>query len=75
MPKHARVAILMAAMIIFAVAMLDLVRSRVEASGRALKTAAVQYSSIKRIYVAPTTDLVRSTSESLDTRSDIRDIR
>jgi hypothetical protein len=72
MPKHARVAILMAAMIIFAVAMLDLVRSRVEASGRALKTATVQYSSIKRIYAAPTTDLVRSTSEGPHTRLDIR---
>ena len=53
MPKHARVAILMAAMIIFAVAMLNLVRSRVEASGRALKSAAVQYSTIKRIYASP----------------------
>lgn len=61
MPKHARVAILMAAMIIFAVAMLNLVRSKVEASGRALKTAAVQYSTIKRIYAAPT-DLVRASS-------------
>ena len=59
MPKHARVAILMAAMIIFAVAMLNLVRSKVEASGRALKTAAVQYSTIKRIYTPPT-DLVRT---------------
>jgi hypothetical protein len=54
MPKHLRVAILMAAMIIFAAAMLDLVRSKVEASGRASKTAAVQYSTIKRIYAAPT---------------------
>ena len=53
MPKRARVAILMAAIIIFAVAMLDLVRSKVEASGRALKTAAVQYSAVKRIYTAP----------------------
>lgn len=61
MPKHARVAILMAAMIIFAVAMLNLVRSKVEASGRALKTAAVQYSTIKRIYAAPA-DLVRASS-------------
>jgi hypothetical protein len=43
MPKRARVAIVMAAMIIFAIAMLHLVRSKVEASGRALKTA---YSSI-----------------------------
>ena len=53
MPKHARVAILMAAMIMFAIAMLNLVRSRVEASGRALKSAAVQYSTIKRIYAVP----------------------
>ena len=53
MPKRARVAIVMAAMIIFAVAMLNLVRSKVEASGQALKTAAVQYSTIKRIYTAP----------------------
>lgn len=57
MPKHARVAIVMAAMIIFAVAMLDLVRSKVEASGRAFKAAAVQYSTIKRIYAAPPTSL------------------
>jgi hypothetical protein len=42
----------MAAIIIFAVAMLDLVRSKVEASGRALKTAAIQYSTVKRIYTA-----------------------
>ena len=49
MPKRARVAIVMAAMIIFAIAMLDLVRSKVEASGRALKTVAVQYSTLKRI--------------------------
>jgi hypothetical protein len=61
MPKHARVAILMVAMVIFAIAMLDLVRSRVEASGRALKTAAVQYSTIKRIY-AVSTDLVHGTA-------------
>lgn len=53
MPKHARVAILMIAMVIFAVAMLDLVRSKAEASGRALKTAAIQYSSIRKIYVVP----------------------
>ena len=60
MPKRARVAILMAAMVIFAVAMLNLVRSKVEASGRALKTAAVQYSAIKRIYASPA-DLVPTT--------------
>jgi hypothetical protein len=50
MPKQARVAILMIAMVIFAIAMLNLVRSKVEASGRALKTAAIQYSSLKKIY-------------------------
>jgi hypothetical protein len=50
MSKRARVAILMIAMVVFAVTMLDLVRSKVEASGRALKTAALQYSSIKKIY-------------------------
>ena len=53
MPKRARVAIIMAAMVIFAVVMLNLVRSKVEASGQALKTATVQYSTIKRIYAAP----------------------
>jgi hypothetical protein len=60
MPKRVRVAIVMAAMIIFAVAMLNLVRSKVEASGRALKTAAVQYSAVKRIYAAPA-ELIRAT--------------
>ena len=65
MPKRARVAILMAAMIIFAVAMLDLVRSKVEASGRALKTAAVQYSTLKRVYATPT-DLVRTSVGTQD---------
>lgn len=50
MPKHARVAILMIAIVIFAVAMLDLVRSKVEASSQSLKTAALQYSSLKKIY-------------------------
>jgi hypothetical protein len=40
----------MIAMVVFAVAMLDLVRSKVEASRRALKTAAVERSSIKKIY-------------------------
>lgn len=64
MPKRTRVAILMAAMVIFAVAMLDLVRSKVEASGRALKTAAVQYSTIKRIYAVPAGDLVRAAGDS-----------
>jgi hypothetical protein len=55
MPKFARVAILMAAMIIFAIAMLNLVRSKVEASGRAFKTAAVQYTTLRKIYTAPGT--------------------
>lgn len=67
MPKRARVAILMAAMIIFAAAMLDLVRSKVEAGGRALKTAAVQYSTVKRIYAGPA-DLVRAASADADKR-------
>jgi len=67
MPKCARVAIVMAAMIIFAIAMLDLVRSKVEASGRALKTAAVQYSTLKRIYAAPA-DVVRTTADGQDKR-------
>jgi hypothetical protein len=53
MPKHARVAIIMAGIVIFAIAMLDFVRSKVEASGRTLKTAAAQYSTIKRFYAAP----------------------
>jgi hypothetical protein len=57
----------MVAIIIFAVAMLDLVRSKVEASGRALKTAAVQYSTVKRIYTAPA-DLVRTTAVDRNNR-------
>ena len=65
MPKRARVAIIMVAMIIFAVAMLNLVRSKVEASGQALKTAAVQYSTIKRIYATPAV-LVRTSVEVQD---------
>ena len=68
MPKLARVAIVMAAMIIFAVAMLDLVRSKVEASGRAFKAAAVQYTTIKKIYSAPL-DLVRSSAQSPDNQA------
>jgi hypothetical protein len=52
----------MAAMIIFAIAMLHLVRSKVEASGHALKTAVVQYSTLKRIYAAPP-DVVRTAAE------------
>jgi hypothetical protein len=58
MPKQARVAILMATMVIFAIAMLDLVRSKVEASGREFRNAATQYSTLKKIYTAPA-DLVR----------------
>jgi hypothetical protein len=58
MPKQARVAILMATMVIFAIAMLDLVRSKVEASERAFRSAATQYSTLKKIYTAPA-DLVR----------------
>ena len=53
MPKVARVAIVMAAMIIFAVVMLNLVRSKVEASGRAFKAAAVQYTNLRKIYGVP----------------------
>jgi hypothetical protein len=53
MPKQARVAIVMASMVIFAVTMLDLVRSRVDADGRAFKSAAAQYTSLKKIYTAP----------------------
>lgn len=59
MPKQARVAILMASMVIFAVAMLALVRSKVEASGRAFRSAAIQYSTLKKIYTTPT-DLLRA---------------
>jgi hypothetical protein len=55
----------MAAMIIFAVAMLNLVRSKVEASGRALKTAAVQYSAVKKIYTAPVA-LIHTTADDRD---------
>ena len=61
MPKPARVAILMAIMVTFAIAMLDLVRSKVEASGRAFRSAATQYSSLKKIYTAPA-DLLGSPS-------------
>jgi len=60
MPKPARVAILMAIMVIFAIAMLDLVRSKVEASGRAFRSAATQYSSLKKIHTAPA-DLLQRT--------------
>lgn len=55
MPKSARVAIVMVAMIIFAVVMLNLVRSKVEASGRAFKAAAVQYTTLRKIYAIPGT--------------------
>jgi hypothetical protein len=67
MPKRVRVAILMAAMVIFAIAMLNLVRSKAEASGRALKTAAVQYSTVKRIYTSPA-KLIRATAVEQDKR-------
>ena len=67
MPKQTRVAILMAAMIIFAIAMLNLVRSKVESSGRAVRTAAVQYSTVRKIYV-PRTDLINTTVNGLSTR-------
>ncbi len=53
MPKQVRVAILMAVMVIFAIVMLDLVRSKVEASGRAFRSAAIQYSTLKRVYSVP----------------------
>lgn len=65
MPKLARVAIVMAAMIIFAVAMLNLVRSKVEASGRAFKAAAVQYTTLRKIYAVPSS-VVRAASEASD---------
>jgi hypothetical protein len=64
MPKQARVAIVMAAIIIFAVAMLDLVRSKVEASGRAFKAAAVQYTTVKKIYAVPATDVVHASAQT-----------
>jgi len=57
----------MAAMVIFAIAMLNLVRSKAEASGRALKTAAVQYSTVKRIYPPPA-KLIRATALEQDKR-------
>jgi hypothetical protein len=50
----------MVGMVIFAIAMLNLVRSKVEASGRAFRSAANQYSTVKRIYTAPL-DLLHST--------------
>ena len=65
MPKQARVVILMASMVIFAVIMLALVRSKVEASGRAFRSAAIQYSSLKKIYTAPA-DLLRGTRAGQD---------
>jgi hypothetical protein len=69
MPKQARVAIVMAAIIIFAVAMLDLVRSKVEASGRAFKAAAVQYTTIKKIYAVPTADVVRASAQASESQT------
>lgn len=65
MPKQARVAILMVSMVIFAAAMLNLVRSKVEASGRAFRSAATQYSSLKKVYSAPA-DLVRTAHPAQD---------
>lgn len=65
MPKQARVAILMASMVIFAVAMLDLVRSKAEASGRAFRNAAMQYSTLKKVYTAPA-DLIRGAQDAQD---------
>jgi hypothetical protein len=65
MPKQARVAILMASMVIFAAAMLNLVRSKVEASGHAFRNAATQYSSLKKVYSAPA-DLVRAAHPAQD---------
>jgi hypothetical protein len=47
--------------------MLNLVRSKAEASGRALKTAAVQYSTVKRIYTPPA-QLIRATAVERDKR-------
>jgi hypothetical protein len=67
MPKRVRVAILMAALVIFAIAMLNLVRSKAEASGRALKSAAGQYSTVKRIYTPPA-QLIRATAIEQDKR-------
>jgi len=68
MPKHARVAILMVTIVMFAVAMLDLVRSKVEASGLSLKTAALQYSSLKKIY-APTNPVHPPTGASSESNA------
>lgn len=65
MPRQARVAILMAGMVIFAVTMLALVRSKVEASGRAFRSAAIQYSTLKKIYAAPA-DLLRGVHTGQD---------
>ena len=69
MPKQARVAIVMAAIIIFAVAMLDLVRSKVEASGRAFKAATVEYTTIKKIYAVPTADVVHASAQASDSQT------
>src|SRR5579864_7206099 len=65
MPKQARVAILMATLVIFAITMLALVRSKVEASGRAFRSAAIQYSNLKKIYTAPA-DLLRGAHAGQD---------
>lgn len=65
MPKQARVAIVMAGMVIFAIAMLDLVRSKVEATGRSFADAASEYSTLKKIYNAPA-DLLRGVLAAQD---------
>ena len=67
MPKHARVAILMLAMVIFAMAMLNLVRSKVTTNSRAFRSAAIQYSTLRRIYTAPG-DSIRGTIAPQDKR-------
>jgi hypothetical protein len=59
----------MAAMVIFAIAMLNLVRSKVEASGRAFRSAAIQYRSLKKVYTAPA-DLLRGAHPATEIRAD-----
>jgi hypothetical protein len=71
MPKHVRVAILMVTIVMFAVAMLDLVRSKVEASGLSLKTAALQYSSLKKIYT-PSSMVPPSSGAGLESNAKTR---
>jgi hypothetical protein len=53
----------MTAMVVFAVTMLNLVRSKAEAGGRAFRDAAAQYSTLKKIYTPQqpaTTDVNRA---------------